>query len=944
MKTIFFLSMFFANAFALAAQTVSLYNDTLSLLWNSDGKDWTFNKMTTRWNREGEILRSKGALTILFSATPPDETPVDTFTSNRGTHYIEEKFAYWKEHIKPVMLNAGGERDEIVAFRLLSREPLTFAAESKFGTVTLQWKIAGNEIFVHQVFEAKREGYYSVSTPDIFSSPENEIRRAIVPGYLNADRVSNDFARAYTYGHYIPRIPVVYQDKCVTTPVAILSGRQITVGLAPEPDYPRKPHNEEHNTHHQWKVGYSMMNLQGAVSPTLYCPVLGREQSYMKAGEKRTFDYRYIVSGESWFEVFKQVAYKMYGFEQTRIMKNRQSLTDRVLKMYRYLTDTKTSRFRLAESDGLTIGAQDYMGGVVGSDGDAMKNSDYGAMWMLGALTRDTALLNNVLPYARNFKLKQEYSDDGEWKGAIKGQYYLWKSQSWVEEWGPHIEPMAVTYYAICDLGNLLLFNPGDEEAATNLRYAADYLLKVQKADGSWDIGIDKHAGEAIYQDIEDLRPTFYGLLVAWQILKDEQYLTAAVKGADWFVEHAVNTGQFIGVCGDARFAPDFATAQSAQALLELYGATGEEKYKEAAIRTATFYTTYIYTFPNGQTEWMQQGNQTLPGWGFSQSGLSFEHSGPIGSAAPQGPILLAGFSGLFVRMFTLTGDSLFLDMARAATTGRDAFVDPKTSVASYYWSSFNQGPGPYPHHAWWQIGWIMDYLLAEAALRSKGAITFPQGFISPKAGGATRSPGFAPGEVNGEKAELVLSDHLVRTDNPACEYLTAVSENKLFVILMNSSNQAIAPTIEIDGQDPVYKKHWEMVPEQIELEAYGIKVMEITLKDDFVATVGSPKGFIFITAGQRPAEKKASRENCLKGRTVSRILSPAFQAAETNAAFLYRGSLTHGYENKALRASIRRCNKVYVLRHCEDKVRNNPLWIASGYAFAMTRHCDLSS
>jgi hypothetical protein len=54
---------------------------------------------------------------------------------------------------------------------------------------------------------------------------------------------------------------------------------------------------------------------------------------------------------------------------------------------------------------------------------------------------------------------------------------------------------------------------------------------------------------------------------------------------------------------------------------------------------------------------------------------------------------------------------------------------------------------------------------------------------------------------------------------------------------------------------------------------------------NDFVATDGSPKGFIFITAGQRPAGRKASRENCLKGRTVGCLLSPAFQAARVYVA-----------------------------------------------------------
>jgi hypothetical protein len=97
---------------------------------------------------------------------------------------------------------------------------------------------------------------------------------------------------------------------------------------------------------------------------------------------------------------------------------------------------------------------------------------------------------------------------------------------------------------------------------------------------------------------------------------------------------------------------------------------------------------------------------------------------------------------------------------------------------------------------------------------------------------------------------------------------------------------------------------------------------------NDFVATAGSPKDFIFITAGQRPAERKVSRENCLKGRIVSRILSPAFQAVGADMASPYRGSLTHGYENKALRASIERCNNIvknYKLLRAKDVREETP-------------------
>ncbi len=48
--------------------------------------------------------------------------------------------------------------------------------------------------------------------------------------------------------------------------------------------------------------------------------------------------------------------------------------------------------------------------------------------------------------------------------------------------------------------------------------------------------------------------------------------------------------------------------------------------------------------------------------WEISQVGLSFEHGGSFGSATLRGPILLASHAGMFVRMFSLTKDSLVPD------------------------------------------------------------------------------------------------------------------------------------------------------------------------------------------------------------------------------------------------------------------------------------------
>lgn len=359
------------------------------------------------------------------------------------------------------------------------------------------------------------------------------------------------------------------------------------------------------------------------------------------------------------------------------------------------------------------------------------------------------------------------------------------------------VEPMALTYYTMLDMGNILLFDSTNQGLRDRLRLGAERLLGWQKPDGSWAVAYDRQTQTEAFRDIRDLRPTFYGLLVGYRILKDKKYLAAARKGADWFIRNAVETGSFLGVCGDARYAPDFATGQSAQALLDLYDLTGDDRYKRAAITCAMIYTASIYTHPIPTRQSKTVNGVTREDWEIAQSGLSFEHGGTFGSANRHGPIQLASHAGLFIRMHQLTGEPIFADMARAGAIGRDAFVDANTSVESYYWNAMNRGAGPYPHHAWWQIGWIIDYLMAEADARTDGQVRFPRGFITPKVG-PHQSYGFSPGTIYGQKANLLIQEGFVLPDNPNVDYILAQSPDQktVFVVLLN--NRAQATTVNV--------------------------------------------------------------------------------------------------------------------------------------------------
>lgn len=99
-------------------------------------------------------------------------------------------------------------------------------------------------------------------------------------------------------------------------------------------------------------------------------------------------------------------------------------------------------------------------------------------------MTGDPRLTEERLPYMRNFKLMQQAPAGDPNHGAAMGQYYLWKKQKFVEEWGDHIEPIGITYYTLMDLGNILLFERNDSLLRSSFRAGAERLLSLQQADG----------------------------------------------------------------------------------------------------------------------------------------------------------------------------------------------------------------------------------------------------------------------------------------------------------------------------------------------------------------------------------------------------------------------------------------------------------------------------
>lgn len=782
---------------------IILNNGVIELSWliDNNGKSQLQHVVLDYNGGKRSVGDVESLHTVLFSARKPSDSillPIELEGKMDGTpelHY-HRVIPPWKKNLSPANLNVVGQEIsyEPLLIELVTNTSLHLRGNTENFIISEKWSLDStfkNDIKVNIILKAKSPGFYSIVSPSLFSIEKKDIQWGIIPGVIQGNYFNDDFVRAYAYGHGIPDESVVVRERTVTSLTSMMTTKRgMTVAATAEPGTGRDPWKDDKKTQSDWDLGLSLIRRDGMVMPTLYHPVLGEPGSYLNKGDSVTFSFRYTITHSEWYPVFKHVVNNVYRLPEFLTLKETDhSLTDRLYDMYSYVLDKRFSQWKTDTLDGTIIGAQRYLGGIYESNRDAIKNADYGAMWMLAKQTDDPYLINDILPFALNFKIKQQNDEKGFFHGAASGQYYLYESKKFTEEWGPYTEPVATTYYMLIDIGNILLFEPDNDVLRERLRNAADRLLAWMKPNGQWEVAYDNVTQSPMFLDLEDLRPTFYGLLVAYRILKDEKYLLAAQKGADWFIDNAVSSGRFIGVCGDTRFAPDFATAQGIEALLTLYEETRQKKYKEAAIRTAQIFITYIYTHPIPSQAEKQVRDQIRKDWEITQVGLNVEHGGTIGSANNRGPILLTSHAGLFVRLYKMTGDSLYLTLARTAVWGRDAFVDKASGVASYYWDDMDKGPGPYPHHAWWQIGWIMDYLLSEISLRSGDKIQFPSGFIAPKVG-PHKTYGFDKGILFDRSVELIMRKNLVKSDSPHIEYVMAHDKGnkEFYIMLLNNS------------------------------------------------------------------------------------------------------------------------------------------------------------
>jgi len=132
---------------------------------------------------------------------------------------------------------------------------------------------------------------------------------------------------------------------------------------------------------------------------------------------------------------------------------------------------------------------------------------------------------------------------------------------------------------------------------------AANWLIEIQRPSGGWQgETLEEKRSEVVFNTGQIIR----GLISVYEYNKDEKYLNAAIKAADWLCDIQENDGSWVknAFMNVARVYDSYVDVP----LLEMHKITGKEIYKEKAIKNLD----WIVDTQQKSNGWFQNCDNTI--------------------------------------------------------------------------------------------------------------------------------------------------------------------------------------------------------------------------------------------------------------------------------------------------------------------------------------------
>lgn len=545
-------------------------------------------------------------------------------------------------------------------------------------------------------------------------------------------------------------------------------------------------------------MGFSLKNHANMVEPVAFSPVLGMADSKMKAGQKVTRKFVVGLAAAPWNETLEHVATEVYA-----------------VKDYRRQTDRS-----LTET---MFGIIDLMNDSVYGGWDAGMRGFYD---IEGKPTKAPTVVHSaplaIIAAAVNAADEDMYVSRAlptiEYTLSRKG--YRWSTRTTVDGYNKDPETLRLTpfgsqftttYYE--GLNRLL----GDRNP---------WLRDIALPDG--DLRAPKGYSAPILSWVQ--------ALYAYRLTGDQKWLRRAKSVARRDAEKHIYANsekpqRYQAFYNSTIYAPwwDF---------VDLYEETGEKEWLDAARYGAAHTIAGIRSWPavkdsvqtihpggvyNGNTTMWWKGSEEfrlgfprqegdapeheVEQWRVSPVGLGFEQPSTYflrNKGKLTRPVFMSSWAPSLLRLNRHTGLDIFDTYARNAVIGRF------TNYPGYYATGYTdltmseefpyKGPDVssiYYHHIPPHLAFTADYLVSEAVQRAGGKVSFPYGKQEGFVWFSNRVFGGAPGTVYDDKnVHLWLKKGVLTSDNPEVNYLTAVSDRQLWVLLCNESRDEASTTV----------------------------------------------------------------------------------------------------------------------------------------------------
>lgn len=633
-------------------------------------------------------------------------------------------------------------------------------------------------------YSALKDGYHSVGycgAPEIQPADAVEVWQPLI----------------WTQNRF-PGDSYMTPDFLCPLPVSMVSTEDMTYGLVVDPDsfgFEKMP------TRKRFLFGMLLRNEAGLAQPMVWANVPGTGDSEMKAGEDMRFRFRIFLSSDSILEVQEDMAMNLYSLDN-------------------YSRDNSLGISMNGTLDNMIEYGMSQFSWFV----DELKGCSYETD--VKNAVKNTSSLNPL-----NIALVTDNAGIYEKRFLPMCEYMLSRESllfSLDEKPGTGQKPSSMLGKPVMNCTEALaLYEASGNESTFLLNDIADEKLYRFSS---------RKENERYWKD----------RLAYYNATGDASYLQEAEEGADKYVREVVSDIQdSFDYRGNSTSSFWTQLSPKFPELYNMYRATGNKSYLEAARYGARRYAQFIWMSPAipdslitvnkggyapKQKPWgekMRVPEEKVDCWRVSEIGLHCECAAT--SSSHRG-VFMTHYAPYMLKIATETGDLLLSRIANWAMVGRYAnfpgYHMNTDRTTAYEKKNFplrthtemNVNSMHY-NHIWPMISIVLDYIVTDVISKSDGRIEFSSIPVEAFANLGSELYGFDTGSFYGEKVRLWMPSRIVVSDNPQINYITcrnigSVSGNDdiLYIALSNQSDDWQTAEISLDEELVSGMEHSELV------------------------------------------------------------------------------------------------------------------------------------